>query len=100
MLTIANRIVAGITFSNKLDTTDKTVCGAINEVRGLVLTDTLTAGSTTLTFSNQAITTSSTVDIYTDTFGVNPTNVVVATGSVTLTFSSQASNLGVKVRIT
>ena len=63
------------------------------------ITGTLTAGNTTLTLSDAAITTNSTIDVYTDTFGVNPTNVAVATGSVTLTFTAQASNLGVKVRV-
>ena len=63
------------------------------------ITGTLTAGTTSITLSDASITTSSTIDVYTDTFGVNPTNISVATGSVTLTFASQASNLGVKVRI-
>ena len=63
------------------------------------VTGTLTAGSTSLTLSDASITTSSTIDVYTDVFGVNPTNVVVATGSVTLTFSAQGSNIGVKVRV-
>ena len=63
------------------------------------VTGTLTAGSTSITLSNAAITTSSTLDYYTDTFGVNPTNVSVSTGSVTLTFEAQSSDLGVKVRV-
>ena len=63
------------------------------------LIGTLTAGSTSLVISDATITTSSTIDIYTDVFGVNPTNVVVATGSVTLTFEAQQNNLGVKVRV-
>ena len=63
------------------------------------VTGTLTAGSTTVTLSNAAITTSSTLDIYTDVYGVNPTDVSVSSGSVTLTFEAQASNIGVKVRV-
>lgn len=63
------------------------------------VTGTLTAGQTSITLSDDAITTSSTLDIYTDTFGVNPTAITVATGSVTLTFDAQASNMNVKVRI-
>ena len=63
------------------------------------VTGTLTAGNTSITLSDSSITTSSTLDYYTDTFGVNPTNVSVSTGSVTLTFEAQQSNLGVKVRV-
>lgn len=61
---------------------------------------TLTAGQTTLTLTDSAITTNSTLDFYTDTFGINPTDVTVTTGSVTLTFEAQANNIEVKVRIT
>ena len=63
------------------------------------LTGTLTAGSTSLTLSNAGILASSTVDVYTEVFGINPTDVVVATGSVTLTFEEQGVDLGVKVRV-
>lgn len=63
------------------------------------LTDTLTVGSTSVTISDSAILTTSTIDIYTDTFGVNPTNVVVTTGSITLTFEVQQSDVVVKVRV-
>lgn len=60
---------------------------------------TLTAGQTTLTLTNSAITTDSTLDFYTDTFGINPTNVTVTTGSVILTFEAQANDIEVKVRV-
>ena len=63
------------------------------------VTGTLIAGQTSITLSNAAITTSSTIDYYTDTFGVNPTNVSVVSGSVTLTFEAQSTDLGVKVRV-
>ena len=82
-----------------LNTTDKKIIGAINEVRGTFVTGTLTAGSTSLTLSDASITTSSTIDIYVSTFGIQPTNAVVATGSITLTFLAQASDLSVKVRV-
>ena len=48
------------------------------------LTDTLTSGSTTLTISDAAITTTSTIDIYTDTFGIQPTNAVVTSCQIVL----------------
>lgn len=60
---------------------------------------TLTAGSTSITLSDASITTTSTIDIYTDVFGIQPTNAVVATGSITLTFLAQASDITVKVRV-
>ncbi len=63
------------------------------------LTGTLTAGNTSITLSNAAITADSTIEVYTDTYGVNPSDVTVAVGAVTLTFEAQASDLGVKVRI-
>ena len=97
---MATKAVAGTTFNN-LKTTNKTVEGAINELCGLVLTATLTAGSTTLTFSNQAITTNSTLDnIWASVWGINPTNAVFASGSLTLTFETQSNDVDIRVRIT
>lgn len=63
------------------------------------LTGTLSAGNTSVTISDAAITTTSTIDIYTDVFGIQPTNAVVASGSITLTFLAQASDITVKVRV-
>lgn len=63
------------------------------------LTGTLTAGSTSLTIQHEIITTTTTIEIYTDTFGVNPTNAVVTTGQIVLTFNAQASDVGVMVRV-
>lgn len=63
------------------------------------LTSTLTAGNTSLVISDTSITTDSVIDYYTDTFGVEPTNIVVTTGSITLTFDAQQSDVGVKVRV-
>ena len=63
------------------------------------LSDTLTAGNTSITISDAAIETTSTIDIYVDVFGIQPTNVVIATGSITLTFLAQASDISVKVRV-
>ena len=60
---------------------------------------TLTVGATTVTISDAGITTTSIIDIYTDTYGVNPTAVVVSTGSIALTFNAQESAVAVKVRL-
>lgn len=98
---VAAKIVEDTTFTTSLPTTNKTVAGAIQEMYGTVLTDTLEAGETTLTFTNQAITTNSTLDnIWASVFGIFPTNAVFATGSLTLTFDAQANDIEIKVRIT
>ena len=95
---VATKVVNNIEYGS-LNTSDKKVLGAINEVRGTFVTGTLTAGSTSLTLSDASITTTSTIDIYTDVFGIQPVNAVVATGTITLTFLAQASNISVKVRV-
>ena len=62
---------------------------------------TLTAGQTSvaLTFENQTIGADTLIDIYTDTFGVNPTAVSTTTNTVTLTFEVQASDVTVAVKV-
>lgn len=60
---------------------------------------TLTTGNTTVTISNAAITGNETIDVYTNVFGVNPTNIVASSGSIVLTFPVQASDVSVKVRL-
>ena len=71
----------------------------LNEKFGTTLTSTLSTGSTSLVFSNSVITTSSTIDLYTDKYGVNPTNVVVEAGKMTLTFDAQTKDISVKAVI-
>ena len=63
------------------------------------VTGTLLAGATTLVLSDASITSTSTLDVFTDVYGVSPTDMVATTGSVTLTFEAQESDLGVKVRV-
>lgn len=63
------------------------------------VSDTLTAGNTSITISDAAIETTSTIDIYTDVFGIQPTNAVVTSGQILLTFLAQASDISVKVRV-
>ena len=95
---VATKVVNNIEYGS-LNTSDKKVLGAINEVRGTFVTGTLTAGSTSITLSDASITTSSTIDIYVSTFGIQPTNAVVSTGSITLTFLAQSADISVKVRV-
>ena len=95
------KIAEGLTFSN-LTTEHKTLVGAINDAASgsyIEVSGTLTTGSTTLTLSDASIATTSTIDIYTDTFGIQPTNAVVTSGQIVLTFLAQNSDLSVKVRV-
>mgnify|MGYP003304172697 CR=1 FL=1 len=71
---------------------------AVNKLTNF-LTGTLTAGETSLTISDSSITEDSIIDIYTNVFGVNPTEVTVVNGSITLVFDAQETDLGVKVRV-
>ena len=69
--------------------------------KSTVLSGTLTAGQTTLTFTNVALTATAMVDVYTDTFGVSPTDVDGSTvGTCVLTFPEQAANVAVKLIVT
>ena len=61
---------------------------------------TLAAGTTSLTLQDALITTDSTIEVFTNVFGVNPTNIVTTNGQVVLSFDAQASDVGVKVRVT
>lgn len=76
-----------------------TLKNLLNEELYVDLTSTLAIGETSLTFNDARITSTSVIDIYTDTFGVNPTAVTTSTGSITLTFSEQEAVVSVKVRL-
>ena len=57
------------------------------------------ASSTTYTFSDADITANSRIDVYTDTFGDNPSNVVASAGSCTVTFSAaQTRTVGIEFK--
>lgn len=71
----------------------------IGQKTGKILSGTLNAGDTEVTITDGSITTTSLIDVYTDTYGVNPTNIVATTGSITLTFTIQANNVAIKVRV-
>ena len=98
---LANKLNNNIQYA-ALNTSDDTIVGAINELARSTYTEvtgTLLTGATSITLSDASITTTSTIDIYTDVFGIQPTNAVVASGSITLTFLAQASDISVKVRV-
>lgn len=106
--TIANFLLGTLQFSS-LNTTVKNIIGAINEVLssaggGTVLTETLTAGQTTVTFTDNALVSTCTKKVYVpdDFFGVVPTEITTdyANHTVTYTFPVQASNMQVKLEVT
>jgi len=76
------------------------VAAAIPSVASEIKSGTLTAGQTSivLTFTTQVIGNDTLLDIYTDTYGVNPTAIATTSSTVTLTFAAQASNLKVTVK--
>lgn len=100
---LASEVLSSYSWPLLLNTTSKSVTGAINELNGKVykseVTGKLLAGQTTISFLSASITTSSIIDIYTDVWGINPETVTVSTGSVSMTFEAQASDLWVKVRV-
>lgn len=81
------------TFSNG---TSWVLVPSADEPTPIVISDILTAGSTTLTFSNSAITADSLIDVYADVWY---SNSVQSAGSVVLTFPVQASDMVVKIRV-
>lgn len=70
-----------------------------NKTLDTVLSGTLSIGSTTLTFTDSAIGNDSLVYIFTDPYGIVPTNAVQSGTTVTLTFDAQSVAVGVKLVI-
>lgn len=64
-----------------------------------ILLKTLSAGATTLTFTSAAITDDSLIDVYTDSYGVNPSNITQSGNTLTLTFDAQSKAVSVKVKV-
>lgn len=62
----------------------------------VVISQTLTAGATSLTFTNASITGDSCVDVYASAWY---SDFVQSAGSVVLTFPAQASDMVVKIRV-
>ncbi len=70
----------------------------IQQVTGKFLTETLTAGQTTVTFQDTLINANAMIDVYTDN-GIWYTDMTFGTYTVTLTFPVQSSNMTVKIHI-
>lgn len=84
-----------------LDTAVTTLSGTVagKEDKPTVLTNTLTAGQTSLTFTNAALVSTAMVEIYVE-HGIAPKTMDDSTtGTLVLTFNPQQSNLSVKVAI-
>lgn len=106
---LGSHIAETMAFSSELQTQDKTLIGAINEIAqggGGSWTDlvgTLTAGSTSITFQNAAINANSTIQVFENVGAfsdlIAPTDIVTTTGQVVITFPAQQSDLEVKVRL-
>ena len=64
-----------------------------------IFTETLAAGDTTITIISSQIAIGSMVDIYTDVYGLEPTNVAVTAGQIVLTFDAQGVDIHVKVKV-
>lgn len=64
-----------------------------------IFAETLTVGNTTITITDPQIAIGSTVDIYTDVYGLEPTNVAVTAGQIVLTFDAQGVDIHVKVKV-
>lgn len=80
----------------------KTCSENLIKALGTTLTATLTAGATSVTFTDPAITDDSLIDVYTDVYGVIPTDMAYDgdTHTLTVTFDpQQAADVGVKVRV-
>lgn len=90
--TVANYVAVNKAYSGL---NNKTIPQAI----GKRISDTLTAGSTTITLSDASITADSWVKPYASVWGVMCTNMVVSAGSVVLTFEAQASDITVGVEV-
>ncbi len=65
-----------------------------------IVRGTLTAGLTSVALTaSKNVSATALVDVFTDTYGLNPTAVTIATDTITLTFEAQASDVAVAVRI-
>lgn len=68
-------------------------------IKATIITGTLSTGQTALTLSDSAITTDSVIDIYTDHWGVSPSEVTVETGQINMTFNELDYALNVRAEV-
>ena len=97
----SNPVKSGGVYS-VIDTLNTAVQGKQDKLHTEMKTGTLAVGATslTLTFTTETIGTDTLVDVYSDTFGVNPTSISTTSNTVTLVFDAQNSTVNVAVVIT
>ena len=87
---------------------NKAVTMAINQIlqtldskdnKKTEFTETLSAGDTSVVITNSQITENIILSVYTNKFGVNPTNVEIVDNTATITFLEQETDIQVKVVI-
>lgn len=81
----ASSSVTSAQFISVADAGGSAVTYEINGSKYMEITNT---SATNYVFSNSAITSDSTIDVYTNTWGDNPSNVVATNGSCTVTFAN------------
>lgn len=69
------------------------------ESKHTILTGILTSGNTTLIFTNDAITDESLISVYTNKYGVSPTDITQNGNTATLTFDAQLDDITVKMEV-
>lgn len=73
--------------------------GTGNEINGTKYMEITNTSGTSYTFTNSAITSSSVIDVYTDTWGDNPTSVTQSSNTCTVTFgSSQTRSVRIYIK--
>lgn len=96
-----------LNYATALNTTDKTITGAINEVRAAagggstMVGGQLTAGQTSITLTDSSIDSSKLFDIYAP-WGISPTSEPVIDDinhTITIEFEAQATNIDVAVEV-
>lgn len=75
------------------------VNAAVSDLTFTELSDTLTAGETSIEFEDENITEDSWILPFTSVYGVNPKNIVTISGKTTLTFDAHENNITVGVRV-
>ncbi len=97
----SNPVKSGGVYS-AINTLNTAVQGKQDKLHTEMNTGALAVGTTslTLTFTTETIGTDTLVDVYSDTFGVNPTSISTTSNTVTLVFDAQNSVVKVAVVIT
>lgn len=95
---IGNHIIQDKNYS-ELNTQNKHIIDAINEVKGVELFGVLPAGETTITFKNAAIKTTSKVIPFVEVWGVAPKSVETYSGMVQMKFRKLDYDLNIQLVI-